>query len=139
MLAHIMHTINVGILWFFIVASFCYILLLIGSLSTIFQRFQEVSILQVSDFMRTQAVPPVTIIVPAFNEAHRILECCQSLLLSNYRNLKIIIINDGSTDDTLDVLTKHYQLTLITPIMQQRIKTHKNAKSTRLLHLYLSP
>lgn len=42
----------------------------------------------------------VSIIVPAYQEEHRIGRCLQSILNSTYHNLEIIVVNDGSTDDT---------------------------------------
>ncbi len=44
--------------------------------------------------------PPVTVIVPAFNEELVIERCIGSLLESDYPNLRIVIVDDGSTDQT---------------------------------------
>src|SRR4051794_36379821 len=44
---------------------------------------------------------PVTIIVPAYNEAPVIVDAIRSLLASRYRELHILVVNDGSTDGTL--------------------------------------
>jgi cellulose synthase/poly-beta-1,6-N-acetylglucosamine synthase-like glycosyltransferase/peptidoglycan/xylan/chitin deacetylase (PgdA/CDA1 family)/spore germination protein YaaH len=50
-------------------------------------------------------VPLVTVIVPAFNEAKVILSTLKSLLSSGYKNLEIVVVDDGSTDDTVAVVT----------------------------------
>ncbi len=42
----------------------------------------------------------VSIVVPAFQEEKRIERCLQSILASTYKNLEIVVVNDGSTDDT---------------------------------------
>ncbi len=47
--------------------------------------------------------PFVSIIVPVYNEARMIGESIKSLLELDYSNYEIIIVNDGSTDDTKDV------------------------------------
>ncbi len=44
--------------------------------------------------------PPVSIIVPAYNEELNILRTIESLLYQKYPNLEIICIDDGSTDST---------------------------------------
>ena len=48
--------------------------------------------------------PLVTVIVPAFNEGKVITTTLRSLLASTYRNLEILVVDDGSTDDTADVV-----------------------------------
>lgn len=47
--------------------------------------------------------PFVSIIVPVFNEGKIIKESIKSLLNLNYKNYEIIIVNDGSTDNTREV------------------------------------
>ena len=44
--------------------------------------------------------PRVSVIVPAWNEEVGIIATIRSLLLSSYKNAEIIVINDGSTDDS---------------------------------------
>lgn len=54
--------------------------------------------------------PRVTLIIPAYNESHALIESIEAARSSDYPNLELIVINDGSTDDTLDVITDHYAL-----------------------------
>lgn len=51
--------------------------------------------------------PLVSVIIPAYNVEKYINTCLQSVLSQTYTNLEIIIINDGSTDDTLSI-AEHY-------------------------------
>jgi len=46
------------------------------------------------------AVPSVTIVIPAFNEGHVIEKCIRHALYSEYDDFDIIVVDDGSTDDT---------------------------------------
>jgi cellulose synthase/poly-beta-1,6-N-acetylglucosamine synthase-like glycosyltransferase/peptidoglycan/xylan/chitin deacetylase (PgdA/CDA1 family) len=46
--------------------------------------------------------PPVAVLVPAFNEEKVIVRTVRSVLNSEYPNLRVIVIDDGSTDDTLE-------------------------------------
>jgi cellulose synthase/poly-beta-1,6-N-acetylglucosamine synthase-like glycosyltransferase len=55
-------------------------------------------------------VPPLTIIVPAYNEEKVIVESVRSLLGSSYASLEIVIVNDGSTDTTLTRLVRSFSL-----------------------------
>lgn len=47
--------------------------------------------------------PFVTIVVPSYNEGKVIIGSVESLLQSDYRNIEIIIVDDGSTDDTWEI------------------------------------
>lgn len=51
--------------------------------------------------------PKISVIVPAWNEQIGILRTIKSLLESTYRNTEIVIINDGSTDDS-DMLIRNF-------------------------------
>ena len=42
----------------------------------------------------------VTVIVPAYNRADLTVQTVNSVLEQNYDNLEIIVVDDGSTDDT---------------------------------------
>ncbi|MCU1286353.1 MAG: polysaccharide deacetylase [Acidobacteriales bacterium] len=50
--------------------------------------------------------PTVAIIVPAFNEEKVIERTLRSVLASNYPNIKVIMVDDGSTDDTYNIARK---------------------------------
>jgi chlorobactene glucosyltransferase len=53
----------------------------------------------------TAALPaPVTVIIPARNEARRISRCLTGLALQRLPNLEVIVLDDGSTDGTTDVV-----------------------------------
>jgi cellulose synthase/poly-beta-1,6-N-acetylglucosamine synthase-like glycosyltransferase len=58
----------------------------------------------------SRLVPPLTIIVPAFNEELVIVESLRALLGITYANLEIVVVNDGSTDSTLTRLIESFSL-----------------------------
>lgn len=98
------------IFWYFIFLNLGYILLLIFSVKDVYDRFKETKFCNIDDLMESHTLPPVTVLVPVYNEADNIFNCIQSLLQSNYPNTNIIIINDGSTDETMEILTDIYKL-----------------------------
>ena len=48
--------------------------------------------------------PGISVIAPAFNEGVTIISNVRSLLTLNYPKFEVVLINDGSTDDTLEKL-----------------------------------
>jgi cellulose synthase/poly-beta-1,6-N-acetylglucosamine synthase-like glycosyltransferase len=47
--------------------------------------------------------PGISVLLPAFNEEAGIVESVRSLLSLRYPNLEVIAIDDGSSDETLDI------------------------------------
>ncbi|HST91896.1 MAG TPA: glycosyltransferase, partial [Brevundimonas sp.] len=57
-----------------------------------------------------EASPPIALLAPAFNEAMTIAQSVRSLLSLQYPNFEVIVINDGSKDETLKVLIEAFDL-----------------------------
>lgn len=70
-------------------------------------------------------VPPVSIIVPSYNEEKTVVNNIKSLLSMEYSQFEVVVINDGSKDDTLNVLIKAFDLKRVDKPHQQRIPTQK--------------
>jgi len=68
---------------------------------------------------------PISILVPAWNEENIIIQTIKSLLALDYLTYEIIIINDGSTDDTLKKVKRAFKLRKITFPIRVKIKTNQ--------------
>ena len=65
-------------------------------------------------------MPTISVVVPAYNAEHTIFKTVESVQKQTFSDIEIIIINDGSTDRTLELLQS---------ITDQRLKifSYKNA------------
>lgn len=64
---------------------------------------------------------PVSVIVPAHNEGVTIESTIRSLLALNYRLYEIIVVDDGSTDDTVQVVRQAFHMFPVNRPIQRRI------------------
>ena len=69
--------------------------------------------------------PTVSILAPAYNEGLNIVENVRSLLSIYYVNLEVIIINDGSKDDSLEKLINAYELEKVNFFINEQLPTKK--------------
>jgi cellulose synthase/poly-beta-1,6-N-acetylglucosamine synthase-like glycosyltransferase len=70
---------------------------------------------------RSPLTLPVSILAPAYNEAPVIAPALRALLESQFGQLEVIVINDGSTDSTLDVLHEEFDLVEIERVPSARL------------------
>jgi len=73
----------------------------------------------------SEHLPPVSLLVPAYNEELTIKENVRSLLALNYPEYEVIVVNDGSNDDTARIMIEEFQLQEIRPFVANHIKTEK--------------
>jgi len=80
--------------------------------------FIDYSVLLTSD-----NAPTISIIAPAYNESATIIENIKSLLSLRYNNYRVIVVNDGSKDDTLEKVIAEYQLKQVSYYFDEAIST----------------
>jgi cellulose synthase/poly-beta-1,6-N-acetylglucosamine synthase-like glycosyltransferase len=73
------------------------------------------------NFARYQ--PPVTIIVPAYNEERTIVSSIRSLLHLGYPEYEVLVVNDGSTDRTLEAVVEAFSLVEFPEAYRRRLPT----------------
>jgi cellulose synthase/poly-beta-1,6-N-acetylglucosamine synthase-like glycosyltransferase len=92
------------------VVNLLYTALLAISFFAIMRYIKRIKYSPFKDFMSSRETPPVSILIPAFNEENTILRAVRSALSINYPFFEVIVINDGSTDHTLDTLIQAFHL-----------------------------
>lgn len=100
-----------------------YLILAVISAFTLLKYIQKNSYVDYNIILSSPLVPSVSIIAPAFNESKTIVENIRALMSLYYHNYEVIVVNDGSTDDTLEKIIKAYDLQLVDYAVGNRIST----------------
>jgi len=99
------------------------------------QRYREMEELPIAYSLLT---PPISVLVPAYNEEMTIVATVESLLQLSYAEFEVIVINDGSKDATLSVLIDRFGLLPYPEAYRVQIPTQEIIqiyRSTRHAHL----
>lgn len=122
MMAKWVEIFNIFILWYFICVGAGYLILLAMSLSIITRAFQEQEHGNLISLMKSGVLPPVTAIIPSYNMENSVVEAVLSVLKCEYLGVKVIVVNDGSTDRTLEKLKQTFDLKQVTSVVRQKIQ-----------------
>src|ERR1035441_1670707 len=101
---------NIIVLSYFFLGNGFYTVLLLLSLRATSIHVRRLTYQGLDALRKSPLTPPVTIIIPAWNEAGVITHAVASALQADYPQLQIIVVDDGSTDLTLDRLVENFQL-----------------------------
>lgn len=82
------------------------------------RAYEDLDIVYQSPF-----TPPLSIIVPAYNEETTIVESLSSLIRLRFPRMEIIVVNDGSTDGTLDRIIREFGFRRMEITYEERITT----------------
>ncbi|HAK00516.1 MAG TPA: glycosyl transferase family 2 [Bacteroidales bacterium] len=96
---------------------------------TVFSAMEMVHYMRKNSFvdydvlLTSPLAPSISIIAPAYNEGKTIVDNIRSLLSLHYNNFEVIIVNDGSTDDTIQKVIDAYDLVKVPFVYLERIQT----------------
>lgn len=100
-----------------------YLILAILSYSAIKHYYNSKYYLHKDILIKSNHTLGVSVIAPAYNEGKTIVYNVKSLLSQDYPKFEVIIINDGSTDDTLEKLIEEFSLIKVDYFYQEKIHT----------------
>lgn len=105
---------------YFVVLNAVYLSLSILSFIALSRRLRRQSIYHLP---RTQTThePPISLVVTAYNEEAVIVSSVQALLQLDYPEFEIVVVNDGSKDRTLEVLTQAFALEVFPEAFRARL------------------
>ena len=114
---------NFAILVYFLALNSFYALLLVLSIPEIWEQTRLAEDEDFQRLMQSDALPPITILVPAYNEQKTIEASVTSILALHYRNYEVVVVNDGSKDGTLEALRHAFDLYEIPRTYPETIRT----------------
>ncbi len=77
-------------------------------------------------------LPTVALIAPAYNESAVIVQSVRSLLTAHYFDLELVIVNDGSSDDTMQKLIDNFSL------IPSETRPYNNLSTKKVINTYRS-
>jgi poly-beta-1,6-N-acetyl-D-glucosamine synthase len=98
-----------------------YLLLGIFSAVALRKYLRKNSYINYNTLVLSPLVPRISIIAPAYNESKSIIDNVRTLLSLYYNNFEVIIVNDGSTDDTFQKIVLAFELVKVNYYFDYRI------------------
>ncbi len=114
---------NYLILFFAVFVMVSYLVLALLSARALRTYMKKNRFVNYGALLSLDSVPWVTLIAPAYNEGLTIVENVKSLLSINYNNYDVVVVNDGSKDDSIPILIKAFQLVKSDFKYQQQVPT----------------
>ncbi len=97
--------------------------LLVLSLFSVLRHIQRIKFAPIRDFRVSPETPPVSILIPVHNEEQIVLRSVHAALAGDYPLFEVVVINDGSKDDTMRTLINAFQLKKIDRVYRAFLKT----------------
>ena len=119
----VLRVLNVVLACYFIAGNGTYTVLILVSLVSVWVHSQRVGGEGPHRLLELSVTPPVTIIMPAFNEEDIIVQSVRSTLKAEYPGLEVLVVDDGSTDATLERLIAAFDLVWVDLIYRQLLPT----------------
>jgi cellulose synthase/poly-beta-1,6-N-acetylglucosamine synthase-like glycosyltransferase len=114
---------SIAVLGYFVAMQLHMLALAILSARAIYKQRMFERFGRVQDMLGSDLSPPVSIVVPAYNESAGIVESIRSIAMVTYPKFEIIVVNDGSKDDTLEKMIEHFKMLALPMPFRPSIKT----------------
>jgi cellulose synthase/poly-beta-1,6-N-acetylglucosamine synthase-like glycosyltransferase len=124
---------------YFLILNTTYAVLLLLSIPELWQHWRLAADEHLQRLLASDALPPLSLLVPAYNEEVSISASLLSFLTLEYPHLEVVVVNDGSKDKTVDVLVKEFDLYEVPPAFPVILKTkpvrayYRSRRHARLL------
>ncbi|MGH9430780.1 MAG: glycosyltransferase family 2 protein [Terriglobia bacterium] len=122
-LNHLLNVLNSLMIGYFFLGNGAYTLLMLGSLAAVLVYNRRLAYQGLGDLSESITTPPVTVIIPAYNEEAVIAETVRSVMNCRYPGMQVLIVDDGSTDQTINRLIQAFKLVQLDLIYRSILPT----------------
>ncbi|MFF0159487.1 glycosyltransferase [Streptomyces sp. NPDC005263] len=98
------------IIIYFLAINTVYLVLITIALAEIVRGLRRAPFAGHDETAASPFTPPVSVIMPAYNESAGIIEAVRAMLLLRYPVFEVVVVDDGSTDDTVAALRADFDL-----------------------------
>lgn len=123
---------NHSLFIYYLAANIIYLTLLVTAIFSSNTHQRRLASIRIERIKTSPLTPPISVVMPAHNEQECIVASVLSGLRLDYPNLEVVVVNDGSTDGTLEELTRHFRL------RRANVLYHADVPSAPVRGIYLS-
>lgn len=110
---------------FTILLNLIYIVQLFISMIRVHNNYNKTFSDDFHSYVDSDNLLPISLIIPAYNEEENIVQNIRSLMKLNYPMYEIIVVNDGSTDKTGELVIQAFHMHKIETAIRYQIPTQK--------------
>lgn len=112
-----------GFIYYALSLHTVYLLVLLAGVAAVIQSARLWTIRPAELFFRHEILPSVSVIAPAYNEEATVVESVRALLNLRYPDYEVIVVNDGSSDGTLERIITTFELERVGLAVESRLRT----------------
>ncbi|MGI8904922.1 MAG: glycosyltransferase family 2 protein [Candidatus Sumerlaeaceae bacterium] len=112
---------NYGVFFYFAIINAVYLGLVLIGYFGIRRQNRSAYLLNPEQMLQSPLLRPVSIIAPAYNEEATIVASVASLQQLQYPQFEVVLVNDGSKDNTLQTIIEHYDMVPSPVVFRQQL------------------